>query len=83
MLNEKIHHHFYPCQDHKFECPDKRLLYSIKNHLKKHNVGQTISETLAPVDIDLPDLAGADIDEHFRHIGEEQCKPYKELAWVS
>ena len=82
MLNEKIHSHLFPSNQSDERTLDKHLLVSIQQHLRKHHVGENTSVVLHPVDIDLPELSGTDIDEHFRQIGEEQSAAYKILAQV-
>jgi len=56
----------------------KRL--AIANHLKKHDLLGKKTAVQENVDLPLPPLHGANIDEHFRTIAAEQTLPYREHA---
>jgi len=56
----------------------KRL--AIENHLKKHNLLGKKTTVQENVDLPLPPLYGANIDEHFRTVAAQQTLPYREYA---
>lgn len=64
--------------------PDPVKLAMANNELVNNFNLQPKRETQEPVALDLPPLQGANIEEHFMRIGEEQSAPYlgyaKELA---
>ena len=57
---------------------DKRL--AIENHLKKHNLLGKKTSVQENVDLPLPPLYGANIDEHFHAIATQQTLPYRQCA---
>jgi len=56
----------------------KRL--AIEKHLQKHDLLGKKTTIQEAVDVPLPPLQGANIDEHFRTIAAQQTLPYRENA---
>nr|CAD7203241.1 unnamed protein product [Timema douglasi] len=59
--------------------PSADQLTKSKLELKKHNLFKVDETTLEDVHLKIPTLAGNDLEEHFRFIGEQQSAPYRNL----
>lgn len=55
-------------------------LKKIQAHLKKFGLLRNTSLSIPDVHMELPNLYGSNIEEHFQHIATEQVKDYKNLA---
>jgi len=59
---------------------DERKRSAIENHLKKHDLLGKKTTVQENVDLPLPPLHGANIDDHFRSIAAQQTLPYRQNA---
>lgn len=60
------------------QTPSKENIIKANKELKKHKLLTNTDTSLENINLFLPKLYG-DIEEHFKTIGEEQSKPYREL----
>lgn len=58
---------------------EDEIIQQCKQELEKHEMVTKTEDFLKDVDFRIPPLKGNNIEEHFKIIGEEQVKPYKEL----
>lgn len=58
---------------------DPRLVDLSLDHLTRNDLLGKPTSKPAPVDFDLPDIIGNDLDEHFQKIGKRMAEPY--LSW--
>lgn len=56
--------------------PEKDLLMNVQSHLEKHKLWNRESDPIADVSIDLPELLGDNLEQHFREIGKKYTEPY-------
>ena len=59
---------------------DERKRLAIEDHLKKHDLLGKKTTVQECVDLPLPPLHGANIDEHFKTIADKQTLPYRKNA---
>lgn len=76
MISKSLHEHIFgeerPISDDK--------IHLCQQHLESHGLGGKPGSVLPSVNISLPPLLGANIDEHFRMIAENQSRHDLELA---
>ncbi len=79
MLSKCLHQQiFRHSSKNKAELSDSQY-NAIQNHLYRFGLwGKSTTES-PNVNLQLPNLHGQNIDEHFRHIAKEQAKPYLSL----
>ncbi|KRT78759.1 hypothetical protein AMK59_7730 [Oryctes borbonicus] len=54
------------------------VIEKYKRKLEEHGIKKE-SDMIEDVDFVIPPLEGKDLEEHFKNIGENQCKPYKDI----
>ena len=76
MISKSLHEQIFgeerPISDDK--------IHLCKQHLESHGLGGNPGSVLPNVNILLPPLLGANIDDHFRMIAENQSRDYLKLA---
>ena len=78
MLSETLRHKIFGSCAGSLVDEEKRL--AIEKHLKKHDLLGKKTTVQESVDLPLPALHGANIDEHFRTIAAQQTLPYRQNA---
>ncbi|XP_066262409.1 DNA polymerase subunit gamma-1, mitochondrial [Euwallacea similis] len=78
MLSKPIYDQIFP-NSHKGPTITKELIELSKSELLKHNMKREDIEMQHEVDFKLPPLKGANIEDHFLIIGNEQIQCYKDL----
>ena len=77
MLSPSLHHQIFNCAP----AWDDDNVNRSREHLQSHGLlKKGHGAVMADVDFQLPQLAGGDLDEHFRSIALDQVKPYSDLA---
>ncbi|OQR72043.1 DNA polymerase subunit gamma-1-like [Tropilaelaps mercedesae] len=79
LLPNHIRERVFPSTTRR-ESRDINDLEAVKEHLEKHQLWGRKSEVLADVRMEIPELLGKDIEEHFRKIGERYTRPYVDAA---
>lgn len=77
MLSESLHSQIF---QGAAETGDPCIIDKCVEHLKENNLWGKSKSTVPDVNLKLPKLMGANIDEHFRTIAAQQSKAYFELA---
>lgn len=77
MLSKNIYNQLFKNED--LEKPDYQIVESSRYELMKHGIKNAEIEYLDDINLKLPPLEGKNLIEHFKNIGEQQAKPYKEL----
>lgn len=81
MLSENLHQQVFRGKSEQY---DAKMVQKCREHLSKHGLWGKSSSVLDDVDLNLPTLEGSNIDEHFREIAKQQCKPYFDRAqWLA
>jgi len=78
MLPETLRYKIFGSSAESLVDEEKRS--AIKKHLKKHDLLGKKTTSQESVDLPLPPLHGANIDEHFRTIAAQQTLPYRQNA---
>jgi hypothetical protein len=80
MISDKLYNQVF-IDEWRQKTFDKETVAKLETHLKAHNLWgqQKNMKALRPVELDLPQLEGMDIDHHFRNIALQQTFPYKAL----
>jgi len=82
MLPEILRHKIF--RSHSKGAIDEEKHSAIEAHLKKHDLLGKKTTVHESVDLPLPPLHGANIDDHFRTIAAQQTLPYRENAeWLA
>ena len=94
-LHKQLFRKQYLKQSEQFSFPDSKSdnvnyfvnnediakIKKIKSHLKKHGLLSTESDkAMSDIELDLPEMFGETIDDHFRHIAKHQTAAYKSMA---
>ncbi|XP_063697937.1 DNA polymerase subunit gamma-1, mitochondrial [Culicoides brevitarsis] len=80
MLSRNLHRQIFKTNDETLSMSDKKLFERFLSDLKRHELKLETSPRFKDVQLQLPELKGANIEEHFYKIGEMQSEPYKQLA---
>ncbi|TPX33040.1 DNA-directed DNA polymerase [Synchytrium microbalum] len=79
MLSSTLHRQVFPNADPSRKPTSDQVKLS-KKVLQKANLLDKIQTPLGEIDLDMPKLAGRDIQQHFVVLGLEQSRPYLEYA---
>lgn len=74
MLSSPIYEQVF--KNYKCNVFDTNLIRKYKQELEKHGIKNNL-DVVKDVDFIIPTLEGDNLEEHFKNIGENQCKPYK------
>ncbi|KAK9730910.1 DNA mitochondrial polymerase exonuclease domain [Popillia japonica] len=74
MLSSPIYEQVF--KNYKCNVFDTNLIKKYKQELEKHGIKNNL-DIVKDVDFIIPTLEGDNLEEHFKNIGENQCKPYK------
>lgn len=77
MLSKHLHEQIF--RGAQIEYSEEDIQKSVA-HLQKHDLWGKETTTLPDVELQLPQLYGANIDEHFRILAQKQSLPYLEAA---
>ncbi|KAF7241560.1 DNA polymerase subunit gamma-1 [Varanus komodoensis] len=77
MLSKNLHEQIF--RGARVEYSDEDIKKSIE-HLQKHDLWSKETSTIPDVELQLPHMYGANIDEHFRILAQKQSFPYLEAA---
>ena len=78
MLSKDLHHQiFKDCGTENFT---DQSLSKVKDHLKQHGLWDKQPTKTSPLQFQLPELYGDNIEEHFEHISKEASQSYFALA---
>ena len=79
MLSDSLYRQiFRPTAQHGRHAPaSPTLVKSLRDDLLRHGIDASSPALLPDVDVKLPPLRGANIEEHFHSIAEEQSEPYR------
>ncbi|GJQ84533.1 tam [Trypoxylus dichotomus] len=76
MLSHPIYNQVF--QNYNVNSHNIDVINKYKQGLEKHGIIKE-SDLVEDVDFIIPPLEGKNLEEHFKNIGENQCKPYKEI----
>uniref|UniRef100_A0A182MJW0 DNA polymerase subunit gamma-1 n=1 Tax=Anopheles culicifacies TaxID=139723 RepID=A0A182MJW0_9DIPT len=79
MLSESLYRQIFRPNSHNSpgRRADPSLVKSLQEDLVRHGIDTSKPVVLPDVDLELPALRGANIEEHFYAIAEEQSEPYR------
>ncbi|XP_062998741.1 DNA polymerase subunit gamma-1 isoform X2 [Elgaria multicarinata webbii] len=77
MLSKGLHEQIF--RGAQVEYSDEDIKKSVE-HLQKHDLWGKETSTIPDVELELPQMYGANIDEHFRILAQKQSFPYLEAA---
>lgn len=79
MLPNNLHKQVFPNTPRNETVDPGGKSLKMKYDLKRHGIDIENTEILEDVHLKLPPLKGANIEEHFMEIGNQQVKPYKDI----
>ena len=77
QISSHVHPQLFPAAGTK--APD-HLVELSKDHLRRHDLLGKNTDKMAPVGLELPQMQGATLDEHFYKLGMDAAEPYLTLA---
>ena len=77
QISSHVHPQLFPVAGTR--APD-HLVELSKDHLRRHDLLGKNTDKMPPVGLDLPQLQGATLDEHFYKLGMDSAEPYLTLA---
>uniref|UniRef100_A0A182PVA5 DNA polymerase subunit gamma-1 n=1 Tax=Anopheles epiroticus TaxID=199890 RepID=A0A182PVA5_9DIPT len=77
MLSIALYRQIFRSAEQNNVAATPTLVKSLRDDLLRHGIDASNPALLPDVDVKLPALRGANIEEHFRLIAEEQSEPYR------
>ncbi|XP_017037339.1 DNA polymerase subunit gamma-1, mitochondrial [Drosophila kikkawai] len=79
MISRNLHAQLFPQEPRTVSEQQLASAKAYQDELRRHGVDIESSTPQADVQLKLPPLRGANIEEHFHNIAREQVQPYEEL----
>ncbi|XP_017014717.2 DNA polymerase subunit gamma-1, mitochondrial [Drosophila takahashii] len=79
MISQNLHSQLFPQSPRRISEQQVAAAKAYKDELRRHGVDIESSSPVPDVQLKLPPLRGANIEEHFHNIAQEQVQPYEEL----
>ncbi|XP_053678143.1 DNA polymerase subunit gamma-1, mitochondrial [Anopheles nili] len=77
MLSAALYRQVFPNYPVQPTSSNPALVQPLRDELLRHGIDVSKPVLLPEVDLKLPPLRGANIEDHFHSIAEEQCAPYR------
>lgn len=78
LLSPSLHSQLFPGPS--LPKPPQPLLEISRSHLRSHGLSPDGAATLTEISLDMPDLRGSNIRDHFHALGKQTAEPYLSMA---